>query len=118
MEVPEELLRPPTYEERIRDLIRAEMSAAAEEVGAESFEEANDFDVGEEGEDPFLTDMQILVMAEEELAGREPVGDRDPEADPSSHASPIPKAENGESSEARADSPESESPNGAGRPEQ
>lgn len=37
--------RPPTLEERMRQMIRGSMSLKAQEEGFETFEEANDFDV-------------------------------------------------------------------------
>lgn len=40
--------RPPTLQEQIRRLVRSELSDAASKHGAESFEEADDFNVGDD----------------------------------------------------------------------
>lgn len=50
---------PPTLEDRIKAMIQVTLSRQAAEAGAETFEEANDFDVGEEDNDP-LTGKQFL----------------------------------------------------------
>lgn len=46
--IPVRITRPPTRFDEIRSLVRGTMSQVAQEQGFESFEEANDFDVGED----------------------------------------------------------------------
>ena len=48
---PEEIVvskRPPSLKEQIKRLVRVELSQQMDEQGAETFEEANDFDIPEE----------------------------------------------------------------------
>lgn len=62
--------RPLSLEERIRNLIRTELSAAAARGGAGAFEEEDDF----EEDDPeagVLSDFQLVTMAEELLSEQE-----------------------------------------------
>lgn len=46
--IPVKFTRPPTMSEQIKALIRGEMSRQAEDTGLETFEEADDFDIGED----------------------------------------------------------------------
>lgn len=48
MALPVGLNRPPTLNERIKQLIRGEISRRAEAQGEETFEEADDFEVGDD----------------------------------------------------------------------
>lgn len=64
VEIPASFAVVPSLEERIRDMIRAEVSQVAQSKEFESFEEANDFEVDDE-EDVPLTDYQVSVMLEE-----------------------------------------------------
>lgn len=50
MEMPVNFKRPLTIQEQIRQLIRVEASAVARNSGYETFEEADDFEVGDEPE--------------------------------------------------------------------
>lgn len=61
VEWPANLKRPLTLQEEIQRFVRVEMSQRAAEHGMESFEEADDFDVGDEDEwqSPYeMTEMQ------------------------------------------------------------
>lgn len=46
--IPLQWQRPPTLQEQIKSMIRREMSQAAAQDGLETFEEADDFDVGDD----------------------------------------------------------------------
>ncbi|AFS65320.1 hypothetical protein [Dragonfly-associated microphage 1] len=102
IEIPTGFRRPETLQEQIRRLIRSEQFAA--QMGrpdAESFEEANDFDVDDDGELP-VTQHEFTAMALEkpndeyddaddnprrrEVAAG-PAGDRAPSRDDSDHGS-------------------------------
>lgn len=72
IEVPVELLAPPSLEERIVRMIRQEISRAAQRVGAGTFEEEDDFEL--EDDDGVFSDYQVLAMAQDEAP--------DPPADP------------------------------------
>lgn len=48
--LPVDFERPPTIQELVQRLVKYEMSAAAAAAGEESFEEADDFEVGDEPE--------------------------------------------------------------------
>lgn len=49
VEMPVNLKRPPSLQERVRDLVRSErLRDAAMQAGKETFEEADDFDVGDD----------------------------------------------------------------------
>lgn len=50
--IPSGFKRPETLAEQVQRIIRTEASRRAEEAGFESFEEADDFDVGEDDFDP------------------------------------------------------------------
>lgn len=63
LEVPLHWKRPPTLQDTIRQFIRTELSNQAVDQGAESFEEADDFDMDEEP-DP-LSAYEMREMQEE-----------------------------------------------------
>lgn len=69
VEVPLHWKRPPTLQDTIRQFIRTEMSQQAQDQGAESFEEADDFEMDEEP-DP-LSAYEMREMQEERPAARE-----------------------------------------------
>lgn len=46
--IPARFMRPPTLQEQVRNLVRGEMSRQAAEEGHETFEEADDFDIGDD----------------------------------------------------------------------
>lgn len=69
--VPAGWARPPTIEELIRRHIRVEMSRQAADQGMESFEEADDFEVDEDG-DP-LSPYEIPEGLPEALGGGESI---------------------------------------------
>lgn len=50
--VPAGFKKPETMEERIRRFVRNELSSEAAQAGAESFDEANDFDIPDDPVDP------------------------------------------------------------------
>lgn len=52
MALPSGFRRPPSLIDQMRLMIRREMSEAAQANGRETFEEANDFDVDDEADDP------------------------------------------------------------------
>lgn len=56
--------RPLTIKEQIKRLLRVELAARAEAQDAESFEEANDFEVEEEDGEP-LSGYEVVDMVEE-----------------------------------------------------
>lgn len=63
---PEEIVvskRPPSLKEQIQRLIKVELSQQMEQQGMETFEEANDFDLEDEGE--FISPYEIHDMVEE-----------------------------------------------------
>lgn len=64
VEMPLGFKHPPTIQEMIQQAIRVEMSRQAAEQGMESFEESDDFEVGEEFEDN-LTPFELKEMQEE-----------------------------------------------------
>lgn len=83
IEVPTGWKRPESLQEQIRRLIRVQMSQESVASGGESFEEANDFEVGDE--DPTERDTRYTVMGEEvpygqqadaDVARRNPAGAR------------------------------------------
>lgn len=67
MAVPVGFRRPPSLIDQMRVMIRREMSEAAAARGAESFEEANDFDVGDDPDDP-TTPWEHAADGDEEVA--------------------------------------------------
>lgn len=70
LEIPAGFNRPPTLQEQIERCIRRHMSAQAEAEGFESFEDANDFDTGDE--DPTLSDTRYTDMGADEPYGGKP----------------------------------------------
>lgn len=86
---PEEIIvskRPPSLQEQIQRLVRTELSNQVASQGAETWEEANDFDIPEEI-DP-ISGYEINDMIEEE-----PI----PEPEPEPAEPPSPATENAES---------------------
>lgn len=68
VELPIGFKKPPTMQEMIKMYIRQGLSQMANEQGMETFEEANDFDTGEDGEDVLPTSVhEYTEMQEEEL---------------------------------------------------
>lgn len=65
IEWPAGMKRPETMQETMRRLIATELSQAAEAAGAESFEDADDFEV--EDEDPEMVTQHELAAMELEL---------------------------------------------------
>lgn len=64
IEVPAHLRRPKSIEDRIRAVIESERArAVAESQGFETFEEANDFNVGDD--DEFVSQYELREMREE-----------------------------------------------------
>lgn len=77
-----------SHEDTIRQIIRQELSRAAQEDGDESFEEADDFDVGDDY-DPMspwelTADQELFSLADQRVSGPpEPVSQqRATEGDP------------------------------------
>lgn len=86
--------RPLSLRDEMMRFIRAEMSRQAEDTGQETFEEANDFDVGE---DEWTSPYELIDMVDEE-----PVDDSDnslennqetPENGPSTKEDPVDEPE-------------------------
>lgn len=67
VEVPLHFRRPPSLHDDMKRFIRSELSRQAEESGAESFEDANDFDVldGEDADVPLSAAEREALLAEE-----------------------------------------------------
>lgn len=54
LQTPAKFAKAPSMDEKLRQMVRQELSRHAGDVGAETFEEADDFDVGDDDEfDPF-----------------------------------------------------------------
>jgi len=70
MEIPLGFKRPPTLQEQIRQLIRTEMSQNAKGKGMETFEEADDFEVG----DDFDPSSPYELNFDQEIQARDPKG--------------------------------------------
>lgn len=81
--------RPESLTEMMRRMIREDMSRAALDSGAESFDEANDFDVEEPDAELFATeyevmdvDGEVLPVAQTKQKERDtPAGEEDPEGE-------------------------------------
>lgn len=87
MALPVNFTRPLTIQDMVRRYVRVEVSRAAEEAGEETFEESDDFEVGDDPEmrSPYeLDDEQIRAMRtdfiEEELRAKP--GEAPPKAGP------------------------------------
>lgn len=63
VEVPLNFRRPPSLNDRIRSMIAREMSQYASAQGAETFEEANDFEVDEDPD--FKSPYEVTELQEE-----------------------------------------------------
>lgn len=61
VEVPLAFSRPPTIQEMIKQYIRRELSNQAQDQGAETFEEADDFDVDEDSDPLSLYEIQEML---------------------------------------------------------
>lgn len=85
VELPLGFDRPRSLQEMIKTFIRSEMSNAAAELGEESFEEADDFDVDEDP-DP-LSDYEMVEAQPEWPQGVKDV-DGDPPSDPAGKTAP------------------------------
>lgn len=60
VELPFGAQRPESLQDMIRRLVRTDVSRAAEQAGAETFEEANDFEVEEDDAESSLTHHEVL----------------------------------------------------------
>lgn len=65
--IPAGFRRPPSLIEQMRSMIRNEFSEAAAQAGRESFEEANDFDLPDEPDDP-TTPWEIAADGDDDVA--------------------------------------------------
>lgn len=65
IELPLKFKRPPTLQDQIKAMVRSEISRQAEEQGFESFDEADDFDVGD-GEE-VLSPHELTMMQEDAM---------------------------------------------------
>lgn len=65
MEVPAGLKRPETMQERIRRLVKTELSQVAARQGMETLDEANDFEVEDDSAEDFMTNYEVHAMVEE-----------------------------------------------------
>lgn len=64
LEVPLNLRRPLSIQDEIRRFVRIELSRKAEELGTESFEESDDFDIDDD-EGDFASPYELTEMQEE-----------------------------------------------------
>lgn len=62
--MPVKFHRPPTLQEQIQRYTRATLNKMAEQTGHETFEEANDFDVGEDLEPASLHELEFGEQGE------------------------------------------------------
>lgn len=61
--------KPPSLEDRVRQLIRSrEVARAAEDAGKETWDEANDFDVGDDYEPDSPYEMELDGIPKEQIA--------------------------------------------------
>lgn len=67
MEIPVGYRRPETLQDQIRRMVRVDLSAAAEQAGAESFDEANDFDIEDDDAEYFPTHHELHEEVVDEL---------------------------------------------------
>lgn len=92
VEMPTRLRLPQRQVDRVRELVRRELSQRAQEEGFESFDEADDFEI--EGEDPISPYEEIFEpqsgtpLAKQPLKGDDPPGD--PPQAPSAAKPPAP----------------------------
>lgn len=66
--------RPPSLAEQVKSMVRNELSRAATEQGLESFEEADDFDIGDDApKSPYELDFdqETAVIGQEEIESKE-----------------------------------------------
>lgn len=81
LELPVGFKRPESLEEQIRRLVRVNISRQAEQEGYETFEDADDFDVGEDEDPrtPFEMDFDPILGREisPDMIRRDPVRFRD-----------------------------------------
>lgn len=75
VEIPTELKRPESIDEKMKRIIRNELSVQAQARGRESFEEANDFNV----EDSFEADGVLSPYEVNEMVEEFPVEEKVPE---------------------------------------
>lgn len=114
MAPPVKLDRGMTQAEHVRRLVRNELSLAAVEEGEESFEEADDFDTGEDDDFPMTQyerefDPEYLRLKDEALAQRQ--RERDEEKSGVKGRKPLPE-------EPKATEPEPKAPSSAKKPDQ
>lgn len=62
LEVPLSFKKPLTLAEEVRRMVKNEMSQMAESQGAETFEEADDFEVEDEDDLAFMSPYEIMEM--------------------------------------------------------
>lgn len=65
VEVPSGLGRPLSLQDEIKRFVRIELSRRAADDGAESFEEADDFDVGDDDPEEFLSPYEVTELVPE-----------------------------------------------------
>lgn len=65
VEVPLSFKKPLTLAEEVRRMVRNELSQVAENQGAETFEEADDFDVEDDDDLAFMSPYEILEMSDD-----------------------------------------------------
>jgi hypothetical protein len=79
------LKRPPTLKEQIQRVLRQEVSAQAHAQGHETFEEAQDFDIGLDDDEP-LSGYEVVDMVPEEPVAMEVNQDTSKKTSPLSEA--------------------------------
>lgn len=102
---------PPSLREQVRELVAQEISRAAEQQGWESFREANDFEVDEDGDSHWVSPFEVLEMDDDYLSDGE---DESPET-PLEGLPPEPGSDGapGEPSGAPGAPPEADPPSGS-----
>lgn len=93
-------VRPPSLQEQIQRCLRVELSRQAMDQGAESFDEANDFDVPDDMSDP---DSGYILMEDEVPIQESPFSLATSPAGESSHAGQTPVSETTENTEESAE---------------
>lgn len=90
VEIPAELKRPETIEEKIKRIIRTELSAKATMEGEESYEESEDLDMDEDDDTP-LTPYEMTVMKPEFPALKGSLETPEPETGAGADPAPAPQ---------------------------
>lgn len=90
---PSGLLRPPTLQDQIKRLLRIEVSRQAQQQGRETFDEANDFDIGDMDDAPMSRYQMVDEVPADFQQRPDPKGGENdpPPVDPSPASDPDPE---------------------------